>query len=109
MHAWTRGWLRLRREHEALRRGRLIDLAYDDDSYVFARKGERELLLIAVNRAATPKEVVFDAEFAGVNGDEQAIPLMGTGHGSKAVNGKIRLLLPPRTVTPYAVLNVLTK
>ena len=108
MHGWTRAWLRLRREHEALRRGRLIDLAYDDDSYVFARRSERELLLVAVNRAATSKEVVFDAELVGV-GDQQVVPLMGASGGSKAVNGKIRLLLPPRMVVPYAVLNVLVR
>src|SRR6266849_1190898 len=37
MFEWTQTWLALRRNNEALRRGRMIDLFYDDDTYVFAR------------------------------------------------------------------------
>ena len=41
MFEWTRDLLRLRREHAPLRRGRLVDLHFDDDSYAYARRDRR--------------------------------------------------------------------
>ncbi|HEX8424399.1 MAG TPA: alpha-amylase family glycosyl hydrolase, partial [Pyrinomonadaceae bacterium] len=38
MFRWTRDWLKLRREHAAMRHGQLLDLAFDEDTYVFARR-----------------------------------------------------------------------
>jgi neopullulanase len=57
MFEWTRDWIRLRREHSALRRGRLIDLVYDDDVYVFARQDNTETVVIAINRQSKEQEV----------------------------------------------------
>ena len=37
--------IRLRAEHSAIRNGKLIDIFYDDDTYVFARKDEKETVL----------------------------------------------------------------
>src|SRR6185369_8873904 len=42
MFDWTRAWIRLRREHSALRVGKLIDLFVDDETYVFARQTQTE-------------------------------------------------------------------
>ena len=50
MFDWTRSWIRLRREHAAMRSGRLIDLFYDDETYVFARQHKNETVIIALNR-----------------------------------------------------------
>jgi glycosidase len=50
MFEWTRSWIRLRREHSALRRGRLIDLQYDDNVYVFARQDNTETVIVGFNR-----------------------------------------------------------
>ena len=57
MFEWTRAWIRLRREHSALRRGRLIDLVYDDNVYVFARVDDTEAVVIGINRGDKPAEV----------------------------------------------------
>jgi glycosidase len=59
MFEWTRAWVRLRREHSALRRGRLIDLVYDDNVYVFARQDDRETVVIGINRQDKPVEVTM--------------------------------------------------
>ncbi|HXQ72671.1 MAG TPA: alpha-amylase family glycosyl hydrolase, partial [Pyrinomonadaceae bacterium] len=57
MFDWTREWIRLRREHSAIRRGRLIDLVYDDNVYVFARQDNTETVVIAINRQNKEQEV----------------------------------------------------
>jgi len=57
MFEWTRAWIRLRRQHSALRHGRLVDLVYDDDVYVFARQDNSETIVVGINRADKPAEV----------------------------------------------------
>lgn len=59
MFEWTREWIRLRRDHSALRRGRLIDLIYDDNVYVFARKDETETVIVAINRGDKDRSVLL--------------------------------------------------
>jgi len=59
MFEWTRAWIRLRREHSALRSGRLIDLFSDDDVYVFARQDSAETVVIGINRSDKPVEVTI--------------------------------------------------
>ena len=57
MFEWTKEWIRLRREHSAIRRGRLIDLHYDENVYVFARQDRSETVIIAINRQDKEQEV----------------------------------------------------
>ena len=57
MFEWTRAWIRLRREHAAIRRGRLIDLVYDDNVYVFARQDNTETVIIGINRGDKEQQV----------------------------------------------------
>ena len=59
MFEWTKAWIRLRREHSALRRGRLIDLVYDDNVYVFARQDNTETVVVGINRSDKPAEVTI--------------------------------------------------
>ena len=59
MFEWTRDWIRLRREHSAIRRGRLIDLVSRDDVYVFARQDNTETVLIGINRRDKEQEVTL--------------------------------------------------
>ena len=59
MFEWTKQWIRLRREHSAIRHGRLIDLHYDDNVYVFARQDSTETVIIAINRQDKEEEVTI--------------------------------------------------
>jgi glycosidase len=59
MFEWTKQWIRLRREHSAIRRGRMIDLHYDDNVYVFARQDRSETVIIAINRQDKDQEVAI--------------------------------------------------
>jgi glycosidase len=103
MYEWTRDWLRLRREHEALRRGRLIDLAYDEDVYIYARQDKNETLIIAVNRAATPKTISIAAEMIDAVEGARLAPLLGAGETKAVSNGKLAVFMPPKTAVAYEV------
>ncbi|HKS10334.1 MAG TPA: alpha-amylase family glycosyl hydrolase, partial [Pyrinomonadaceae bacterium] len=89
MLAWTRDWIRLRREHSALRRGRLIDLIYDDNVYVFARQDNTETVVIAINRQDKEQDVTlpFNA----------LTPLLGK---IRVIRGK-NVVLPPNSAVAF--------
>lgn len=82
MFDWTRDWIRLRREHSAIRRGRLIDLVYDDNVYVFARQDNTETVIVAINRQDKEHEVTLPFK--------ALTPLLG----------KIRVIRGPSVVLP---------
>jgi glycosidase len=103
MYEWTRDWLRLRREHLALRRGRLIDLAYDEEAYVYARQDNHETIIIAVNRAATQKTMSVAASLIDAGEGARLAPLLGAGEARPVLNGKLIVLLPPKTAVAYLV------
>ncbi|HEV7858565.1 MAG TPA: alpha-amylase family glycosyl hydrolase [Pyrinomonadaceae bacterium] len=109
MYEWTRDWLRLRREHGALRGGRLIDLAYDDDAYVYARRSETEILVIAVNRAATQKRISFDARMIDGSDGMRLFTLLGERESVPVLKGKVTLVLPPKTVVAYELTGSIVK
>ncbi len=105
MFEWTRAWIRLRAEHSALRRGRLIDLFYDDDAYVFARQDRNETVVIAINRAEKEKKVTVSAGAMGLKDGAELANLIGTSGGTLVANGQATLSIPPRTAVAYKATN----
>ena len=103
MYEWTRSWIRLRRQHSPLRDGRLIDLFYDDDSYVFARQDQSETVIIAINRAAQEKQITVPAGSIGLRNGTDVAPLIGTSSGGRVANGQVTLTVPARTAVAFAV------
>lgn len=89
MFEWTRDWIRLRHEHSAIRRGRLIDLVYDDNVYVFARQDGTETVVIAINRQNKEQNVTLP--FTTVT------PLLGT---IRVVRGK-NVTLPANSAVAF--------
>ena len=76
MYEWTRDLMRLRREHTAVRRGSLTDLHFDEDSYAYARRDDDETIVVALNRAAAPKEISFPASHVGARDGSRLSPLL---------------------------------
>ncbi len=103
MFDWTRSWISLRQEHSSIRRGKLIDLFYDDDAYVFARQDKSETVIIAINRSSQPKEVTLSGSVMGLFKWTELKPLLGTGRGSQVSNGQTRPTVPPQTAAAYLV------
>lgn len=101
MYEWTRDWIRLRREHSAIRQGRLIDLFYDDDTYVFARQDQTETVIIAINRAEKEKKVAVPVGSIGLRDGAELIRLLGTPSGVRVANGQAAFTVSPRTAVGY--------
>ncbi|HEY0763390.1 MAG TPA: alpha-amylase family glycosyl hydrolase [Pyrinomonadaceae bacterium] len=96
MFDWTRAWIRLRHEHAALRSGRLIDLFFDDDAYVFARQIDRETIVIAINRENKAKQVTIPVGSIGLKDGVMLKELIGNVRG-RVVNGEAVLTLPAQS------------
>lgn len=101
MFNWTQRWIRLRREHTAIRSGRSIDLLYDDDSYVFARQDASETLIIAINRQHQPRELTIPAGSIGLKDGVTLRSLVGVVASSQVNKGEATLKLPPRFATAF--------
>jgi glycosidase len=99
--AWTRDWLRLRREHSSVRRGSLIDLSYTDDVYAYARRDDSETVIIAINRAPTSKPLSIKADWLETADGARLLPLLVATESVAAANGAFALNLPPHTAVAY--------
>jgi glycosidase len=105
MFEWTRDWIRLRREHPAIRRGQTIDLVYDDDIYVFARRYIDETVIIVVNRAATPKKTTIPVALLETTAGSQLLPLLVAKDRVRAQGGAFTFDAPPRTAVAYKLIS----
>ncbi|MDQ3181368.1 MAG: alpha-amylase family glycosyl hydrolase [Acidobacteriota bacterium] len=109
MFEWTRKWINLRRESLALKKGKTVDLFYDNDVYVFAREHQLADLvvwnLITFNRSETEKEVSFNSIFAKkLLGDKFKLkPLIGSNIKSDWQDNKIKIVLPPKSAIAFSI------
>jgi alpha-glucosidase len=93
MFEWTREWIRLRREHPAMRSGRLIDLFYDDDAYVFARQLGAETVIVAFNRDRKDKRVTIALR------DAAGLEALIGEVKARVIKGEAELDLPAQSAT----------
>jgi glycosidase len=103
MYEWTRSWLHLRAEHSSLKEGRLIDLFYDDDVYVFARQDKHETVILAFNRNPRERTVAIPASAIGLKDGTELAGVIGTSGGARVVKGNATLAVPARTAVAYKV------
>ncbi len=101
MYEWTRVWIRLRAEHAALRQGRLIDLYYDDESYVFARQNQSETVIVAFNRDGAEKKLPLHLGAIGLRDGGQLVQLIGSPVTDRIANGQLMLKIPSKTAVAY--------
>ncbi|HYJ89353.1 MAG TPA: alpha-amylase family glycosyl hydrolase [Pyrinomonadaceae bacterium] len=101
MYDWTRAWIRLRAQLPALRRGQLIDLFYDNDTYVFARQDKTTTVIIAINRADKQKEITVPAGTIGLRDGGKLVPLSSGSMSAPIKNGSATLVVGARTVAAF--------
>ena len=94
MWQWTHDWIKLRREHSALRRGRMIDLFYDDDSYAYALQDKTETVIVALNRSSQAKTITLPLSAIGVPKNAQFVPLLDS---DSRLDSNQRLVVPARS------------
>jgi len=98
---WTRNWIELRRKYSAIRNGRLTDLYFDDDAYVFSRHNQEQTLVIAINRSSQTRKLTMDA--SGFPDGTTLAPLLGQSQPATVRANKIELEIPSLTAVPYLV------
>jgi glycosidase len=103
MYEWTRAWLRLRAEHPAVRNGSLIDLFYDDDSYVFARQDQNETVVVAFNRSEQEKKVTLPVGVVGLKDGVAFGALIGPTTSAHVVKGQATLMLAKNSASAFVV------
>jgi neopullulanase len=94
--------LALRREHPALRRGRLWEIDSDNRSYTFARVADQERLLMVMNNADEPRSIRLsfaDTPLAGCRG---LVALQG-GRDEAVQSDQVELKVPSRQLFIYQV------
>ncbi|MDX6577872.1 MAG: neopullulanase [Blastocatellia bacterium] len=101
MWQWTHDWIEVRREHSAIRDGRLIDLFYDDDAYAYARVDAKETVIIAINRSAEEKKIRISAAAINARDGADLTPLRGPTRNARVTSGEITLLVPARMAVAY--------
>lgn len=103
MWNWTRDWIKLRREHSAIRHGQLIDLFYDDDVYAFARKDFTETVIIAINRSGSEKTITIPTAAIGVRDGASMSPLLEAASGGTAVSGRTTVTVGAKRAVAYLI------
>jgi len=93
----------MRREHAALRSGKLIDLYLDAESYVFARQLGAETIVVAFNCGNRTKEVRVPVGAIDVKDGVTLKSLIGGGASAAVVNGEARLMLAPQMAMAFGV------
>jgi len=94
--------LRMRREHEALRGGRLWHLATDENSYVFLRASEEERLVVAFNNADKTRNLTIPLQGTPVENAESISLLCGGGKGELAPS-ELHLSVPAESISIFSM------
>ena len=106
MFEWTRAWIRLRAEHSALRKGRLIDLFYDDDVYVFARQDQKRDSNYCVQSEGKEKKLTLPAGAIGLKDGPDFRQLIGARPSARVSIGQALLRVPSKTAVAYQSLTL---
>jgi len=94
--------LRLRREHIALRRGRLWHIFWDRSAYAFARIAEGERLLVVFNSNGEIKPVHLSFADTPLAGAHSLLPLFG-GSAAAVRDNDADVKLAARELQVYTV------
>jgi len=96
-----RALARLRAELAPLRRGRLVQLSVGEQTYAYARVGEDQSVLVALNNDTRPVELEVPVAAAGFADGASLRDRLGAGAGMSVAGGRVRLLLPARGAAVY--------
>jgi neopullulanase len=100
--SYVQSLLRLRREHPALRFGKLWHLVSDESSYVFARETDEERVIVAFNNANEPRELRIPLADTPAQRATEATLLFG-GAKAELARGEIRITMPPQSFSIFSL------
>jgi neopullulanase len=85
---------RLRRESDALRRGRLVHLAVEDRAYVYGRISPRQRMIVALNNTREPRLMVVNLAPLGPTARTRLEPRLGVADPHQIQGQEVTLSLP---------------
>ena len=94
--------LRLRRENDALRTGKLWHLESDDSSYVFLRESDEEKLVVAFHNGKSERQMTIELHDTPGKQATGISALFGAGQADLA-GQQLRLRLPPESLSVFAL------
>src|SRR6202142_965869 len=92
--------LRIRREHNALRGGKLWHLSSDDSSYVFLRESDEEKLVVAFHNGASSRDMAISLRGTSAEGTAGISAVFGDGQADLA-GQQLRLHLPAESISIF--------
>jgi glycosidase len=99
---YVQALLRLRREHDALRGGKLWHLASDDSSYIFLRESDEEKLVIAFHNGVSAKALSLSLQDTPAEAAAGISTIFGDAQADLA-GQQLKLLLPPQSLSIFAL------
>jgi glycosidase len=102
LFAYVKELLRQRREHPALRDGRLWHLFSDETSYVFERESEEERLLVVFNNNSKAREIDLTLRDTPLQGVLRATRLFGEA-GAKLAGTELHIEAPGQSLSIFVL------
>jgi glycosidase len=99
---YVQGLLRLRRENDALRTGKLWHLESDDSTYVFLRESDEEKLVVAFHNGKSERQMTIELHDTPAKQATGISALFGAGQADLAAQ-QLRLRLPPESLSVFAL------
>jgi len=100
--AATQKLLKLRREHAALRTGKLFHLFSDDGAYVFLRQTDDERIVVVFNNGSARRELLIPQSDTPAGNAQRTSRLYGDAMAT--TNGKeLRITAPAQSVSIFAL------
>jgi len=90
----------LRREHEVLRTGELVNLYVSEQQYAYARRGRSGTVIVVINNGNDAATIEFDVSRVTPGG--VFIDQLGISRPVQINNGKMRVSLPKRAAAIFA-------
>jgi neopullulanase len=94
--------LRLRREHPALRSGKLWHLFSDETAYAFLRETEEERVFVVFNNSTEPRELKIPLHDTTAQGAAGFTPVFGRAK-AEVSRGEARIAAPAESISIFLV------
>lgn len=98
--SYVKELLRIRREHAALRGGRLWHLASDESVYVFLRESEEERIVVAFNNSDKNRELQIRVDGTPLQNAETLSLLFG-GAKAELTGRALHISMPPQSLSIF--------
>ena len=98
----TQNLLQLRRQHPALRAGKLFHVFSDDESYAFVRQTDDERLLVVFNNGAKPRTLTISEAGTPLAEALRTTTLYGDAT-AQSTGMELKITAPPQSVSIFSV------